>query len=98
MPFIVSTTVKKTDAKTRKLIRSHVMLGKNRRKYPHSKPHESASETNESTSPEDSTLPFDEMVVAPKSVIPTRIGSDLSFVQFADNMEPYMVANVMKCM
>ena len=94
MPFILSTGRQKGDAETRKLIRSHVMLGKNKGKpRPTKRKPSSASETwSAQTSAEDVFI-----VQEYFSIVPNRVGSDWSFTHLADEIEPATLANVLKC-
>lgn len=98
MPFLVSTGVEKPNPEARKFIRSHVMMGKNqgrtrRLKLPGARESaENHNSNNEGLSGLSSTLG-----TASRSVIPPKIGSDLSTVRFADAVEPYMVDVVLRC-
>ncbi|CAH0043372.1 unnamed protein product [Clonostachys solani] len=97
MPFIVSRDLEKADATTRKLIRSHVMQGRKKRVRPrksmqvqavviHSIPKEVESEP---------TL-AEEMRHRYTTSMPRRVGSDLSFIDFADDIELSMLLNMTK--
>lgn len=87
MPFIVSTGKKKANSETRKLIRSHVMLGKNLgRKL--QRPARAKSKT--STDQEGWEL-------ALLRTIPQRVGSDISFVPFADKVDPALASDLLIC-
>ncbi|CZR65804.1 uncharacterized protein PAC_15704 [Phialocephala subalpina] len=95
--FIVSTDVKKADPETRKLIRSHVMLGKNRLKARRSKPREKvSSEVTVDFPSQDSRVPLDRVLDACHSVVPRRVGSDLSFANFAIEIKPAKWRNVIR--
>ncbi|KAK6358862.1 hypothetical protein TWF696_000042 [Orbilia brochopaga] len=106
MHFIVSTDTAKADAGTRKLIRSHVMLGKNLGKSRPKKKRQQQQQQHQGTSrgpqldrrgqPSDPDLerqlrPDGRLVPVD---IPGRVGSDLSFVWFADVIEPAMVREI----
>ncbi|PYH91162.1 hypothetical protein BO71DRAFT_56248 [Aspergillus ellipticus CBS 707.79] len=72
MPFIVSTSTQKVDPRTRKLIRSHVMIGKNRGK---SRLDGSADADGAGERPPRLLLP---------PVVPRRVGNDMSLIRVAD--------------
>jgi hypothetical protein len=91
MLFIVSSDIKKADVATRKLIRSHAMQGikKKRRRFvgvqrtPNALPHIAAVE-------------LEKTIEACVPTLPRRVGSDLSFMDFAAEIEPSMVLNILK--
>lgn len=80
MHFIVSTDRSEADADTRKLIRRHVMLGKN---------------LGKSRRPKRKN-PID-LNKGPLSRIPDKVGSDLSFTCFADEIQPSLIKGVLDC-
>ena len=85
--FIISTGVKNEDPATRKMVRSHAMIGKNRgksRSVPQ-KPHMINQTTNPQADPDAAF------------VIPRKVGSDLSLIRFADSVDPTLVEVVLKC-
>ncbi|OIW27676.1 hypothetical protein CONLIGDRAFT_444179 [Coniochaeta ligniaria NRRL 30616] len=95
-PFIVTTSLAGQDAETRKLIRRHVMLGKNKeRRGPRSRPrntpigswingdHDPACQEELQTS----RGAKDDAAVA-DTPSPRMMGSDLAFFRFADDMAP----------
>ncbi|KAK4153794.1 hypothetical protein C8A00DRAFT_43359 [Chaetomidium leptoderma] len=97
VPFIVATSLAKPDAKTRKLIRSHVMRGKNVGKFRDSKhwagskvpPHPSDHEASgRSTSgprvPEEVTRDEGWALVTPR-----KVASELALFGFGGDMQPY---------
>ncbi|KAH7313948.1 hypothetical protein B0I35DRAFT_436154 [Stachybotrys elegans] len=96
LPFLVFTDKSRPDDETRKFIRSHVMLGKNRRKAPpptspekrvgHASPLYSVSGTVKSQGSR----------TGARLAIPAKVGSDLSTIQFADDVDPGMVATVIR--
>ncbi|WAO82854.1 Hypothetical protein NCS54_00002400 [Fusarium falciforme] len=96
MPFIVSSSVDKVDPATRKLIRSHVMRGKKKRKrYPEKVSH--GSKVGELTScTQVERINLDEVIQMYTPQIPTRIGGDLSFIDFAEGIELSMLLNITK--
>ncbi|KAE8149574.1 hypothetical protein BDV25DRAFT_156084 [Aspergillus avenaceus] len=94
LPIILSTGGKKCDPDTRKLIRSHVMLGKNRGKSRRAKCDDvkvvppkgrHAVQEKQSSSP---TEPF--------GCIPMKVGSEASLVPFADNVDPSLAVDILK--
>jgi len=96
--FIVNTSLDKPDAATQRLIRSHVMRGKNRRNkripglfITDGRTHErrEASEAGSSNA-----------AAASSRLGPlTRLaGSNFALTRFASDMEPYMLDLVFKCM
>lgn len=105
MPFIVSTDLDKATQDTRKLIRSHVMVGKNRRRplgttRKRRKPVASTKEPPVAT--EKRALPACKATASLQEShfqhsIPQKVGSELSLIQFADAVGPLTVAVVMRC-
>jgi hypothetical protein len=85
-PFIGFTGAKKTDPETRRLIRSHVMLGKNCKSNRHGK-----AGVTESDDQPASAYP-----VIP--AIPRRIGSDLTFTTFPDKIDALAAVEALKRM
>lgn len=96
-PFIIETGVKNADAGARKLIRRHVMLGKNKGK----------TRQTRSKKPKTSTVVADLDIddygtsmrlrrsVVPKA--PGTAGSGLSFIHFAEPIDLAMIADVIYC-
>ncbi|KAI1759219.1 hypothetical protein GGR53DRAFT_527819 [Hypoxylon sp. FL1150] len=88
--FIVSTGTKKPpDPELRKLIRSHVMLGKNRGKILPPKKEKIASPntvigSNSDNSSLDHECVNTSLANPTLNIIPRKVGSDLSFIRFAD--------------
>lgn len=97
LPFIVSTDTRNVDAGTRKLIRSHVMRGKNKGKTP--------MKTIKSTDCTHIQLRADYPVVSCaitelgmiEASIPRPIGSEIASIRFADTAEPALIADVLSC-
>ncbi|KAJ9609428.1 hypothetical protein H2200_005755 [Cladophialophora chaetospira] len=79
--FIVSSNVDKVNPTTRKIIRSHVMQGKKRKRAFRN---EDRGKHRWSTTA-NRTLP-----------LPSRVGSDLSFVRFADEIDPSTAISIIK--
>lgn len=101
MPFIVSTGTKKPDPESRKLIRSHVMLGKNRGRTLRPRPNKIIELSGTEDSNEGSSSLGEHvggsLVEESLSIIPRKVGSDLSFIQFADTIEESTVAVILQC-
>ena len=97
MHFVVSTSVEKPDADARRLIRSHVMLGKNQGKTRRPRKREARNSADQSSHDEDLGGSTESSITASHCVIPPKIGSELSLIQFADAVEPYKVEVVLRC-
>ncbi|KAB8236997.1 uncharacterized protein BDW43DRAFT_266653 [Aspergillus alliaceus] len=99
LPIIISTDSTKPNPDTRKFIRSHVMLGKNRGRFRRSGPEELTdferdkcrNERNRALQKRSTRL-----VEKPHPIIPKRVGSDASLLQFADSIEPLLAANILR--
>lgn len=99
LPFIVSTTVAKPDPKTREFIRSHVMKGKNKGKAYHIRRKGTRTSTRAGV-PVDAEPPGQIPTIwdyRPLGFIPKRVGSELSFVPFADEIDSSLEVPVVKC-
>ncbi|RYP61966.1 hypothetical protein DL770_009667 [Monosporascus sp. CRB-9-2] len=97
MAFVVSTDVRKPDPELRKFIRSHVMMGKNRGKT--LRPRKRASKAIRDPPlicDDDPAGPPGSSITGPHSVIPRKVGSDLSTVRFADVVDPCAVEVVLQ--
>lgn len=99
--FIVSSTVEKADPATRNLIRSHVMRGKKQKLSRDDEVNRRSSRarlTAGHTQTQAAPVKWEEVIqtyASPLSIhIPGRVGSDLSFANFADDIEPILVANI----
>lgn len=92
MLFVVSSNVEKVDPATRKLIRSHA------RRVKPSKPRRRDEERKFNTASHVPVPPvkLEEVVDRHVLLLPGRIGSDLSFVKFTDEIEPTIALNIMK--
>ncbi|GMG41021.1 unnamed protein product [Aspergillus oryzae var. brunneus] len=100
LPIIISTGIAKPDPDTRKLIRSHVMLGKNRGKYRRSGGHDQAElEHDETCNEKPRTLrkPSGPLTKRAPSTVPQRVGSEVSLLRFADTVEPALAVNIVRC-
>lgn len=107
--FVVSTDLAKPHPELRKLIRSHVMVGKNRgRRLPPRKtkrtngqyPSTSSSSSSASGSPSTSlsiSPTVSDALVRVHTPSPRKFGSECSTVRFADNVEPGTVEVVLQC-
>ncbi|KAK7213782.1 hypothetical protein V2G26_020960 [Clonostachys chloroleuca] len=97
MPFIVSRDLEKADATTRKLIRSHVMQGKKKmRVRPRKSMQVQAVVIQPIPKAESEATLAEEMRHRYTTSMPRRVGSDLSFIDFADDIELSMLLNMMK--
>lgn len=99
LPFIVSTSVARPDLKTRAFIRSHVMKGKNKGKAYHgrgrvTRPSARTGIAVDAESPGQGPAIWDRR---PMGFIPKRVGSELAFVPFADEIDSSLAASVVKC-
>ena len=111
LQFLVSTGVEKPSLQTRKLIRSHVMLGKNLGKTfpPRRRQSKKAQDMSSSDLPSESTSNSDEELLQPSAssaisshlplpvTFPRKLGSDVSTICFADATDPVMVEVVLQC-
>ena len=97
MPFVVSTSTEKPDPEVRKLIRSHVMLGKNQGKTRRPRKREVMNSVDKSSHDQDLGRSSESSIIASHSVIPPKVGSNLSTVQFAEAVEPEKVEVVLRC-
>ena len=97
MPFVVSTVPGKDDPQKRKLIRRHVMLGKNKGK--------SRPTTIRKPLPWEVVLELDSIDLEGSSpirnstfpAIPRRVGTDWSFTELAGEIEPSALADILHC-
>jgi hypothetical protein len=97
MLFIVSSNLEKVDSATRKLIRSHVMRGKKREKGHPDKDHRTMSQATMTGRIQVAPVSLEEVIQTYAPLVPGRVGSDLSFVEFADEVEPSMLLKMTKC-
>jgi hypothetical protein len=101
MHFVVSTGTEKPDPELRKLIRSHVMLGKNRGKIlPTRKRKPKGSEPSASDLDEDAEARYFASSTASHSLpvaVPRALGSGMSTICFADALEPGTIEVVLRC-
>lgn len=97
LPFIVSSSVDKVDAKTRKLIRSHVMRGKGRKRTFPDKSQWTTNLRKISGATEGKRAEMHLFTEMYASQIPSRVGSDLSFIEGADETHLSILANLVRC-
>jgi hypothetical protein len=88
LAFIVSSTTEKADPATRKLIRSHVMRGKKPKRSRPGGPRTANRVANRRP------IKLEEFIETYAPLFPGRVGSDLSFVTFADEIEPWILSNM----
>ncbi|KUJ15199.1 uncharacterized protein LY89DRAFT_106229 [Mollisia scopiformis] len=93
-PFIVSTSSDRTNSAARRLIRSHVMRGKNRRKSPSSSMKTGAWLNSGTCSDEELVSAQRECILSGPGL--GFFGSGLRLIPFADDMQPYMLDLVFK--
>jgi hypothetical protein len=98
MPFIISSNIDKADPATRKLIRSHVMQGKKHRIARSDKKQRMNSSRIRGSHTQAERVLMEDLVGLYTKVplIPGRIGSDISFLEFAIDIEPSILLNMIK--
>ncbi|KAI1461932.1 hypothetical protein F4805DRAFT_188175 [Annulohypoxylon moriforme] len=101
MPFINSTGTKKPDPELRKLIRSHVMKGKNRGRilrpnYQKSVELEVIVEPDRKTPKIDNEGSWGLVVPEYLPTIPRKVGSELSLTRFADKIDEPTVNTIIE--
>ncbi|KAI3061625.1 hypothetical protein CBS147353_9872 [Aspergillus niger] len=109
MPFIVSTGTKKVDPRTRKLIRSHVMIGKNRGKSRYRQAEADPSTPADTSTDDTSAPPADgagSSSTSPAAQVPAtrlpldlprRVGNDMSLIRLADDTtSPAALATILR--
>jgi hypothetical protein len=97
MIFIVSSTAEKTGPATRKLIRSHVMQGKKQKRITPDESRRRAEWRAMGGRLRAAPVKLEEGIHTFAPLFPGRVGSDLSFIEFADAIEPSMISNWLKC-
>ena len=95
--FIVSSNNEKVNPATRKLIRSHVMQGKKQKRGQRSGHPGTSEKCNSDCCTLAKQVPLDEAIETHAALLPGRVGSDLSFIDFAAELEPSMAINMIKC-
>lgn len=96
MPFIVTSSIEKVDPATRRLIRSHVMRGKKQKHCRTDKYRRTTSQVPASSRTRGLRVRFEDVSKIYKPTIPSRVGSDLSFIDFAAEIEASMLLNMTK--
>ncbi|KAI0884091.1 uncharacterized protein GGS22DRAFT_189221 [Annulohypoxylon maeteangense] len=103
MPFVVSTSLDKPDPNLRKFIRKHVMMGKNRGKTRPTKKREKKALELDLSEVADPTIHLtkppaasNSSLVVTRLPIPPKVGSELSTVHFADDVDLSTVAVVLR--
>ncbi|KAH8807292.1 hypothetical protein F5884DRAFT_788896 [Xylogone sp. PMI_703] len=96
MPFIIQNGSEQVNVETRKLIRSHVMLGKNLGKTLQVKRKRGARTKTPTQPNEDASATADLPEGVDYSSIPRMVGTDLSLTRFADDIDPSLVAGIIK--
>ena len=99
LPFIISTSVARPDLNTRAFIRSHVMKGKNKGKAGHgrgkgTRPSARTGVAVNAESPGQGPTIWD---YRPLGFVPRRVGSELAFIPFADEIDSSLTGPVVKC-
>lgn len=105
LAFIITTSHATPDEQSRKLIRSHVMQGKNKGKtYRARRPGTSGQRSTRRTKPPAQQVESQKdsdpgVLTRPRAdAIPKKVGSDLSFFQVADeSIETPTLLNLFKC-
>ena len=90
--IIVTRPLGKLDAESQKQIRSHVMRGKNRKQR---NPHNSDA-LGSWVNRRQHAHYNPQMVACP--AVPRLIGNDITHLQFADDIKPYMAELAFKCL
>lgn len=88
MPFIFINSMGRTGPNKRKQIRKYVMLGKNRGKTRKAKSDNANEEQDEYSGLSIRML---------YSMIPNKVGSEISFTHFAAPVEPPLIQDLLKC-
>jgi hypothetical protein len=96
MPFIIPSNVEKADPATRKLIRSHVMRGKKQKRGRRDKGQQTTSGKTMPGRTQAGRVKLEEVLKTYTPILPGRIGSDLSVVEFAAEIEPSMLQNMIR--
>lgn len=96
MLFVVSSNVDKVDPATRKLIRSYVMRGKKQKRGRSDEANRTINLNTILGYTQSGPVTPEEIIELYSPVIPGRVGSDLSFVKLADEIEPSMVLKMTK--
>lgn len=96
-PFIVETGIDRAAGGNRRLIRRHVMIGRNKGKVREAKRKKSKFSAVAIDFDIWSSESFVRLQKKVASAIPIKVGSDLSFTEFADSVGHSLLADVMYC-
>ncbi|KAK6822722.1 hypothetical protein PG989_001610 [Apiospora arundinis] len=91
MPFIVSLNDEKANPTTRKLIRSHVMRGKKKKKKHGSKPEEPRGAGSSGGPIQRAGVNLEEVVELYMPLLPGRFGMRLYYIDFPDEIDPSVI-------
>lgn len=94
LSFISASTAEKADPATRKLIRSHVMRGRKRKNGVRNKDQGKVNLQITAARPKAMQVKLEEVLQGYTPLVPNRIGSDFSFIDFPDEIEPSIVFNI----
>jgi hypothetical protein len=96
MPFIITSNMEKADPATRKLIRSHVMRGKKQKRGRRDKGQQTTGGRTMSGRVQAERVKPEEVIEMYTPILPGRVGSDLSVVEFAAEIEPSILQNMIR--
>ncbi len=96
-PFITFNALEPANDKTRKLIRSHVMLQKNQGRSIKRGARWRDDHAQVETSPPDHSSQVGSMPVVGLPNIAPKVGSDVSLVRFAADVAPHLLRDLLKC-
>jgi hypothetical protein len=96
MHFITSSNIGKVDPATRKLIRSHVMRGKKQKKSRLDKNQRATGWGTVAGRGQASRVKLEELVKLYTPPAPLRVGSDLSFLENASEVDPLILISTTK--
>jgi hypothetical protein len=96
MPFIITSNMEKSDPATRKLIRSHVMRGKKQKRGRRDKGQQTADGRIMPDRIQAGRVKPEEVIETYTPMLPGRIGSDLSVLEFAAEIEPLTLQNMIR--
>jgi hypothetical protein len=96
MPFIITSNMQKADHATRKLIRSHVMRGKKQKRGRRDKGQQKAGGKIMPGRIQAGRVKPEEVIEMYTPMLPGRVGSDLSVIEFAAEIEPSTLQNMIR--
>jgi len=97
MLFIVSSNAEKADPATRRLIRSEVLRGTKQKRKPSLRAAKAKDQRKTTRSSSLAPIKLEHAVELCAQLLPNRIGSDLSFIQLADEVELSVLKNITEC-